>query len=88
MKQYHITSIEQLNDYCLRLSFDDQTEGIIDFKEKIRIGGIFKKLADSTFFSLARISNDSRFIQWDDEIDFCADALHEEVRMSHLEPVL
>ena len=88
MKQYHIKNIEPLSDHRLRLSFDDESEGIIDFNEKISIGGIFKKLADADFFSHVVISNDGRYIQWGDEIDFCADALHEEVRISHLEPVV
>jgi hypothetical protein len=88
MKQYHITRIEPLNDHRLRLSFDDGTEGIIDFNDRIRIGGIFAKLADADFFSHAIISNDSRYIQWTDEIDFCADALHEEARMATLRPMV
>ena len=87
MKQYHITHIERLSDYRLCLSFDDDTEGIIDFDEKIRLGGIFRKLADMDFFSHVMMSNDGRYLQWGDEIDFCADALHEEARISYLEPV-
>ena len=88
MKQYHITHIEQLQDHSLHLAFDDGSEGVIEFNEKIGIGGIFNKLADSNFFSHVKISDDGRYIQWGDKIDFCADALHEEVRISHLEPVV
>jgi hypothetical protein len=86
MRLYHIVHIEPLNDYRLRLSFDDESEGVIDFSEKIKIGGIFKKLADNNFFRHVTISSDARYIQWEDGIDFCADALHEEIRVSHLEP--
>jgi DUF971 family protein len=47
---YHITGIEVLNNYHLRLSFDDGETGIIDMNKTIEIGGIFSKLADSVFF--------------------------------------
>jgi len=86
MKQYHITEIESLEDYRLRLTFDDGVIGILDMKEIISVGGIFSKLADSEFFSHVDKSDDGRYIKWGDEIDFCADALHEEARMATLEP--
>jgi hypothetical protein len=67
------------------LSFDDGSEGIIDFSEKIHLGGALKKLSDADFFSSVEISADRRYIQGGNEIDFCADTLHEEVRITHLE---
>ena len=84
----HILQIEPLSNNRLSLSFDDGKVGILDMNETISMGGIFSKLADPSFFAQVQISEDKRYIQWGKELDFCADALYEEVTVVNSESVL
>ncbi len=84
----HIIDIEPLSNYQLSLSFDDGKVGILDMNETISLGGVFSKLADRSFFAQVQISEDKRYIQWGNELDFCADALYEEVTLMNSEPIM
>jgi hypothetical protein len=45
-----ITNAEYLEDYKIRLLFDNGISGIVDFKTYINRGGIFEKLKNIGFF--------------------------------------
>ena len=53
---YHdITDIRVLDDYTLRLTFDDGKSGVLDCKLFIDKGGVFSKLRDPEFFKTIHI---------------------------------
>jgi hypothetical protein len=67
----HITIVK---DYTVRLSFDDGTEGTIDFSGE-PMTGVFEAWKDLAFFHKVQIGNRGRTLEWPSDIDLCADSL-------------
>ncbi len=59
----------------LGLTYDESETVTVDFTPVIKRGNIFKLFAEDDFFSQVKIGKDGRFIEWPNNIDFCADAL-------------
>jgi len=79
-----IVALEVLENYRVRLRFDDGAEGIADFSAKPRTG-VFAAWRDYSFFRRARIG-DCGELAWDDQIDFCPDALWQQVTGRRTQP--
>ncbi|MCP5357638.1 MAG: DUF2442 domain-containing protein [Pseudomonadales bacterium] len=74
----HIKSIRYLKDFKLWVSFDDGTEGTIDFDGKLH-GSIFEPLSDRHFFSRASVDPELETIVWPNGADLAPEfikALH------------
>ena len=39
-----------INDFKIKVKFENGEEGIIDFKEYLQKGGVFKRLKDKKYF--------------------------------------
>ena len=63
------------SDYTLRLVYSDGKVIIHDFKPTIQIGGLFERLKDPAYFAKVTIGEHGRYIEFPDELDFCADSL-------------
>jgi hypothetical protein len=74
-----VVSVAPKRGRRLHLQFDDGTEGDLDFAQLVEQGGVFRKLADSAYFSRVRVGKDGTFITWPGQLDFCAQALWLEV---------
>jgi hypothetical protein len=72
-----IVLAEALPNYRLRLRFDDDIEGVIDFSAEAG-KGIFTIWATPQVFATFQVHNGRR-IAWPEEVDLCADALYLEV---------
>ena len=70
-----IKSIKVLSEFQVELAYTDGEIVQADFKPVIAKGGIFSQLNDPGLFKQAKIEADGRYLQWPNEIDFCADGL-------------
>ena len=81
-----ITRVEPQSGYRLRLSFADGLEGIVDFTSIIEKGGVFSPMRDPAFFARVELHFNGRLISWPGELEFCADALWQDVRQGAAQP--
>ena len=65
-----LVKVEPLEDYRLRLYYNDGAEGIFDFVSAVGFYGVFEKLRDQSLFRRVRISRDVwKALEWPGEID-------------------
>lgn len=72
---HRITEIKTLPSYKLWLSFDDGVCGEVDLSSKAG-KGVFKSWENIDNFSKVKLSEDGRSLQWDEDLDLCADSLY------------
>lgn len=72
----HVISVEVLDGYRLRLSFEDGTSGAIDLKDELW-GSMFEPLKDRALFAQVRVDKDCGTIVWPNGADFAPEWLHE-----------
>jgi hypothetical protein len=68
-----------LENFSLKVRFDDGTAGEYDMKPSIQRGGVFFALSDLAFFQKVSIGGMGNFIFWPDEIEIGADTIYEKV---------
>jgi hypothetical protein len=72
-----IIAFEVLDNYCLRLRFDDGVEGTVDLSRLVG-QGVFAAWRDYAFFRGAFLAAQGA-LTWPGELDLCPDALYLEV---------
>ena len=75
-KLYDVTGFEIIDDYILRVLFDDETEQIIDF-EPILLGPLFGPLRDLALFNQVRLEVDLGTLVWPTGADVDPTVLHD-----------
>lgn len=81
---YHdVTDIRVLDNYKLKLTFDDRKSGIFDCKP-LSTKGSFSKLRDPEFFKRVNIHNELGVLTWDNEIDIAPETVYSIATGSHL----
>jgi hypothetical protein len=75
-----VRSVAVIDDYRLRLSFDDGFSGVVDLASRVGSGGVFDALSDPAFFRLVRVDDDIGSICWPNGADLCPDVLRREAR--------
>ena len=70
----HVTAIEYLKDYKLRLKFNNGSEGIVDLEKEL-YGEIFEVLRDKNLFKQVFLT--SRTVEWPNGADFAPEFLFE-----------
>ena len=73
----HLVEVGPLPDYRLFLRYSDGTEGKVDLSHLVG-RGVFKAWEDLKVFNSVRIGEGGQ-VEWDDEIDLCADSLYMEL---------
>ncbi|MFN0112610.1 MAG: DUF2442 domain-containing protein [Blastocatellia bacterium] len=71
---FTIEEIKPLPDFLLELNYTDGEVVVANFKPIIAKGGVFTILADPQFFNQVKLGERGRYIEWPDELDFCADS--------------
>jgi hypothetical protein len=71
-----IVQVTPLDDYCLRLSFEDGVEGVVNIAELIEFSGVFAPLKDRQFFLKVRVNSDLGTICWPNDADLDPDVLY------------
>jgi hypothetical protein len=72
-----IKAAEAVDDYCVRLFFDNGEQKLFDMTPYLN-KGVFRELADPVYFRSVRVSGGS--ICWPHEQDLCPDTLYEKGR--------
>jgi hypothetical protein len=70
----HITKVEVLKEYKIRLAFADGVTGIIDLSSLVG-KGVFSLWKDYAEFRRVNIGSSGELV-WGDKIDLCPDALY------------
>jgi hypothetical protein len=70
----HVTAVEYLGDYKLKLQFNNGAEGIVDLESELH-GEVFEPLRDKCLFKEAFLT--SRTIEWPNGADFAPEFLYE-----------
>jgi len=73
----HVTDVEYMGQYLLKLKFNNGEEGIVDLQPEL-YGEIFEPLLDKTLFQQVHLT--SRTIEWPNGADFAPEFLLELVR--------
>lgn len=74
---YHdVVGLECLEDFTLKLTFDDGKSGILDCKPFIAKGSVFSKLHDPLVFKKAVINQELGVVSWDDELDIAPETAY------------
>ncbi len=74
MKSYYPVQVEVLDNYCLKILFDNQEQRIFDVKPYLS-DPFFHAISNQTIFSTARVNPIT--VEWDGDIDICPDELYE-----------
>ena len=73
MEMAKITKVKVLQDYRLKLTFDNGVCGEVDLSELVG-KGVFSLWRDRHFFEQVRIGSFGELV-WGDQIDLCPDSL-------------
>ena len=80
----HVVHVAYLEDFKLRLEFNDGTVKDVNVKEEL-YGEVFEPLNDLDFFRKVSVNPDTNTIEWPNGADFAPEFLYEtgiEVRKS------
>ncbi len=72
-----IINAEYVEGYKLKVVFEDNKQGIVDFSSYIDKGGVFDKFRDIEFFKNFSVSDDLGTIVWNNEIDIAPETIYE-----------
>ena len=72
----HITCVTYLEDYKLRLEFNDGTVKDLDLKDEL-YGQVFEPLKDPALFKQVHVNSDTNTIEWPNGADLAPEFLHE-----------
>src|SRR6201993_3065260 len=73
---YRVESVEVVGPYTLRISFDDGTEQVINFRA-VLAGELYGPLRDVALFNQVRIDEEVRTLVWPNGADFDPATLHD-----------
>lgn len=71
-----IVSASPLEDYRLRLRFEDGVEGIVDIGAALSFQGVFAPLRDPAYFSQVRVDPELGTVSWPNGADLDPDVLY------------
>jgi hypothetical protein len=66
--------VKALQNFRIRLRYDDGTEGEVDLSD-LAGHGVFRAWDDATFFASVRLGSHGA-IEWGTDIDICPDAMY------------
>jgi len=73
-----IIAAEYLEDYKIKLTFEDGKTGIVDFSAYAKKDGVFKKFKNIDFFKSFQLDKEIGNLIWDGEIDIAPETLYSE----------
>jgi hypothetical protein len=75
----YVKSVQALDDYELKLIFENGEERLFDMKPYLQMG-VFKRLKDPAVFKTAHEVSGS--VEWNGEVDLSYDTLYVESRLA------
>jgi hypothetical protein len=86
MEQLHdVVAVEAIGEFRLRLSFDDDTVGEVDFMDRAW-NGVLERLGDPTYFARVPVDPEAGTIAWPSGVDLAPEPLHEEASLNPAQP--
>lgn len=73
---YDLIKADYINDFKIKLVFEDGTAGIVDLEKIIEKGGVFTELKDQKKFKLFFIHKELKVLTWDNESDIAPETLY------------
>ncbi len=73
---YDVVDFEIIDGYTVRITFDDESEQVIDF-EPILLGPLFGQLRDLEFFHRVELDLDLGTLVWPNGADIAPNVLHD-----------
>lgn len=77
---YDVTRVQCLDEYRLRLTFDNGEDREVDIAALVPFDGVFEALKDRAYFARVRVEPDVGTIVWPNGADFCPDVLYDKSR--------
>jgi Protein of unknown function (DUF2442) len=74
-----VVSVEPLDDYRLRVRFDDGVEGVVDVTQLVTFTGVFEPLRSIDFFAQATVDPELGTVRWPNHADLDSDVLYAKV---------
>jgi len=74
-----IINAEHIDGYKVRVVFEDNQQGIVDFSEYVSRGGVFTKFSSLDFFKNFSVNKELGTIVWNDEIDIAPETIYEKM---------
>jgi hypothetical protein len=72
----HVTQVEYISGYILKLTFSDGRIKIVDLKDEL-YGPVFEPLRDPEIFKMVKRSEAGTTIEWSSGADFAPEFLYE-----------
>lgn len=71
-----IVAVEPLENYQLRIHFEDGVQGIVQVRQLIDFTGVFAPLEDPDYFATVKVNPDWGTICWENGADLDPDVLY------------
>lgn len=75
---YDVIEAKYIEGYTLELTFENGKKGIVDFKDYIKLGGVFSRFSDLQYFKQFYINKEIGVLCWPDEVDIAPETLYSE----------
>ena len=66
---YDIVKVTPLEDYQIKITFEEGTEGTVNVAETVKFTGVFEPLKDEKFFKQVKVNPDTGTIEWPNGAD-------------------
>ena len=76
---HDVTSVEPLEGYRLRVTFDDGVEGTVEVAKLTGLTGVFESLRDPIVFKSVRVHCELGTVHWANGADLDPDVLYSNV---------
>ena len=76
---YNAVEVKYISGYKLKITFENGKEGIIDFQDYVKSGGVFSRFSSIAYFKQAYINKELGVLCWPDGVDIAPETLYSEV---------
>ncbi len=75
---YDVIEARYIEGYKLELTFENGKKGVVDFKDYVKLGGVFSRFSDLEYFKQFYINKELGVLCWPDEVDIAPETLYSE----------
>ena len=75
---FDVVSAEYIEEYKIRVTFENGKTGVVDLLPYIRKGGLYSKLKDVDYFKKFQINEELGILTWENKIDIAPETLYSE----------
>ena len=77
---FDVIKVKYTQDYQLELEFENGRKGTIDFNEYLKMGGMFNKLKNKSYFRKVYVNEDLGTICWPGALDIAPETLYAKLK--------